>query len=880
MNRVLALFLLLAGSAFADHETAVRLVKESLEASKQNDMYRAEELATQAIAADPGWAEGWMMRAYVKMAPVKRLSALIDINTAIDIEKNGTPRNEPLEHQCLNIRGQALRYLDRFPEALEQAEAVLARWPGDTWATGTRSGSLVGLGAVDEGIAGFEKLMTAQPREASALPEARNLTGDWARSISDADAIIAAYKNAFSARRGKAQALIELGKYDEARQIGDEVAKNFPSHWIVTAVSALLAGTPEYKAGFDPDKSVGLLESLIRDQSGATAPEILDVLARTLVLAERYSDAVALFTTRFPARGFWHQWWLGVSLWKLERFSDARIAFTQARRLNPYMTVHAKRFPGLDQFLAPTERDIAAERKAGSSESKLGFELATHLFTVAEIETLVRRFQFARAAAEYEKLQPTLLSPVRKAEVTARLEEVRGMAGALDKLVAAVNAKSGAIRIKAGKSDLTLTRADDRAFDFTITGGSGKFPWAYVAPLDFFKLANAQSLAPKERFALGVLLWDIGEDAEAQKTLGDPSAKDLKERVDAVVARKRGIEAPKGGFVLHKGRFVTPEEKTNLEKGLVRFQGQWVTTGDREKLAKGLIQVSGKWVSGEEKKLLAMGFRKFKDQWMSAEDYSALRGKWDNAFEEDTAHYRIRSNESEEFTKQLAKLVEVAYGEYRTFYGGREPKIAAKEKMTLYAFRTYEDYRRYCTDKKADAQLNAAGFASSDSNVVVGWNKTGNVQLFYQTMVHEAAHLYYYRICTPSGCPSWHAEAMATYFEGFEPAGDSWRFTFVSDSRLPYVRDAMKAGTHIPLKDLLAGDAGALINSDASKAILFYAECWSLNYYLTQTSDAPSKAAYAEYRKSAESGKSDPMSKFFTDMDKLEKDWLAFVKGL
>ena len=875
-----ALFLLGALTAFADRETAVKLLKQAQEATKQNDMYRAEDLATQAIAADPAWAEGYMYRAYVKVAPVKRLSALIDINTAIDIEQRGSPRNEPLEHQCLNIRGQALRFLHRFPESLEQADAILKRWPTDQWASGTRAGSLVGLGAVDEGIAEFEKLVSARPQEASELPEARNLTGDWARSVTDANSILAGAKAAFSARRGKAMALIELGKFDEAKEIADEVDRNMPGHWIVIAVRALLAGTPEYKAGFDPDKSASSLEALIRDQSNATAPEIIEVLSRTLVLAGRYADAVTLFTTRFPARGFWHQWWLGVSLWKIERFSDARLAFTQARRLNPYMRVHAKRWPGLDSFLAPTDREIGAERKAGASEAKLGYELATHLFTVAEIETLVRRFQFARAAVEYEKLLPTLSSPVRKAEVTARLDEVKGMAGALDKLVAAVNVKAGAVKVKAGKSELTMIHADDRTFDFTIPGGNGKFPWAYVAPLDFFKLANAQSLAPKERFALGVLLWDIGEDAEAQKTLGDPSAKDLKDRVDAVVARKRGIEAPTGGFVLYKGKFVTLEEKTNFEKGLVRFQAQWVTPGDREKLAKGLILVSGKWVSGEEKKLLAAGYRKFKDQWMSAEDYGALRGKWDNAFEEDTAHYKIRSNESEEFTKQLAKLVEVAYGEYKTFYGGREPKIGSKEKMTLYAFRTYEDYRRYCTDKKADQQLNAAGFASSDSNVVVGWNKTGNLQLFYQTMVHEAAHLYYFRVCTPTRCPSWHAEGMATYFEGFEPAGDSWRFTFVSDARLPFVREAMKAGTQIPLKDLLSGDAGALINSDASKALLFYAECWSLNYYLTQTSDAAAKAAYSEYRKSAESGKSDPLSKFFPDMGKLEKDWLAFVKGL
>ena len=121
---------------------------------------------------------------------------------------------------------------------------------------------------------------------------------------------------------------------------------------------------------------------------------------------------------------------------------------------------------------------------------------------------------------------------------------------------------------------------------------------------------------------------------------------------------------------------------------------------------------------------------------------------------------------------------------------------------------------------------------------------------------------------------------MATYFEGFTWDGTKYRFNHVSESRLPFVRDAMKAGRHIQLKDLLAGDALALINSDSQKALLFYAQCWALNYYLSQTENKEYRAAYAEYRAGIAGGAGKTLLEFFPDAAKLEADWVRFVSGL
>ncbi len=121
---------------------------------------------------------------------------------------------------------------------------------------------------------------------------------------------------------------------------------------------------------------------------------------------------------------------------------------------------------------------------------------------------------------------------------------------------------------------------------------------------------------------------------------------------------------------------------------------------------------------------------------------------------------------------------------------------------------------------------------------------------------------------------------MATYFEGYAWDGKGYRLTFVSESRLPFAREAMKGGRHIPIAELIGGDALALINRDPTKALLFYAECWALNYFLCRTQNKAWREAYAEYRKSVARGNADPLSKFFPDMGKMEAEWVEFVKGM
>jgi tetratricopeptide (TPR) repeat protein len=826
---------------------------------------------TRAIELDPSYPRAWAFRGRAKFVQADYARAIEDYTRAVDMD--------PQNPQWVLMRSQARMALDLWAGALEDCDKLLSFAPGLAEGRALRGWALVNLGDVDKGLAEQDAALAARNDPNLYLRfDGYARKADWAAAEKEATGAIAAGNRRPAMHFYRVVALSELGKFAEAAAAIEEGRARSGATAELQLAQAWLAATPG-APGRDVEASLRLTSG---GASASGTSYTINAHARTLFLAGRTSECAEFLATRGRRSNFDSLFWLGASQWRLGNLAEARELLKDARRLNPYIAKHAERFEGLKDFVASIDKELAGEGQGGANREKLGHELATHLLTVAEIETLVRRYQFGRAAEEYGKLLGTLSSAVRKAEVEARLVEVRGMAGAHGKLVSGVS--RGALKLKAnvGKVELAIEKATDLVFDFTMAGGAGKFPWAFLDTAVYCGFAEQAGPGPDEYFGLGCLAWDSGDRPLGVKMFGEALKKKpaLKKNLDVFISRRKGIAVPPSGFVLYRGSYVTAEEKANLEKGLVSFEGQWVTAKDREQLAKGNIQVDGKWVPGEEAELLKRGYRKHGGKWMSREDYEALRGQWAEAYTEETAHYIVKTNENEAFAKDLAILAESAYEDFRKYYGGEEPKLAGKEKMQLWGFRTYEDYRKYCVEHKAEDQLNAAGFARSDSNTVVGWNKTGNRQQFLQTMVHEAAHLYWFRVAPMARAPSWHAEGMATYFEGFSWDGKGYKFNHLSESRLPFARDAMKGNRHIALKDLLDGNALSLINSDTNKALLFYAECWALNYYLSETDNPAYKAAYQDFRKMIAGGGQKSLLEFFPDAAKLEADWIRFVTGL
>ena len=121
---------------------------------------------------------------------------------------------------------------------------------------------------------------------------------------------------------------------------------------------------------------------------------------------------------------------------------------------------------------------------------------------------------------------------------------------------------------------------------------------------------------------------------------------------------------------------------------------------------------------------------------------------------------------------------------------------------------------------------------------------------------------------------------MATYFEGFKTKSDGHiQFHHKPQSRRTLFRQALSQDRHLKLTEMLGSDAGKLINSNASKALLFYAQCWALHYFLRNTTNPKYRTGFAKFMERVGRGNKPSLEKELgVTLDQLEKDFLAFIR--
>ncbi len=876
-NAALAAFLLAGAlqSAFAqDPARAADLGRQAVELISRGDMKGAVQRAEEALRLDPECGPALGARGYVRSLEGRFLMAIDDLSRASKLD----PENLWWPWQLC----KCYMSLDRWRAAFDIADEAWPRFKAPALLS-LRGHARINLGEVDAGLAEMDEAFRLRP-EASTIDrfDGYYFKADWKELVEEGKRFLASNREVGShALFFQVVGYMELGDHENARRATEESERRFPKYVESFLCRGYLHGDPAARDLYDYPRALAAIRSGTRSRAQQQAIAI-NAVARAHFRSGRFHEAVDELEAHGRLTSFDTLFLLGAAHFRLGNLREARRVLADAQRLNPYLSRHAQRVPGLAAFRSGFDRDVEADAKS-PDRAALGAEREIAGMALAEIETLVRRFQFRRAAQEYRRWLDTTRSPFRRREIESRLAEVDGMATSFERLAEGLNAgRLEDLSIDVQGIKITLTKAvDGEKFEYRFPKGSGKGLWPGLGIGTMIDFLLKASPTPGERFSLGVLAWENGLPERAQELLQAAGADaSLAPRLDGFLSRVHGIPIPEGGFVAFKGRYVTPGDKQNLEQGLVRFRNDWVTPADRAKLERGLVKEGDAWITPEEADLMHRGFRKYQDRWVAREEWEVLHSRWDSAFQEQTEHYDIRTNESEAFAKELARLIEKTYAECKELYGGKEPTLPGKERMTLYAFGTYEDYRRHCTETKHEAQLQAAGFASSDSNVVAGWDKTDNRQQFLQTMSHEAAHLYYFRIAPSARPPSWYAEGLATQLEGFQWDGKEYAFDRLSSSRVPFIRQAVDAKKHFPLADLFRGDALALINADPSRALTFYAECWALVYYLCHTSEAKHVESFRRYREAIDAGTDRPPAEFFPDLAQLEKDFLRFAKGL
>lgn len=516
-----------------------------------------------------------------------------------------------------------------------------------------------------------------------------------------------------------------------------------------------------------------------------------------------------------------------------------------------------------------------AERGALEREREVWGQIA------AELRTALRRQRHAEARAELERTK----GQVSGSSVVASVERATKVVATSEALFAKVVAALAGGKLKDAPFALTseisakITSATTDELTIDVAGTSTKMAWWAVSFDRYVELAAAAlDLSAEQWLDVAELACELDERSHAERAFAKAIASDaIKDQVAKRYAEWQGEELPAGGYAVHDGKLVAAADKDKLAKGMVRYQGGWVTKEDLAHLRKGHQKIKDKWVPLTAEQLKARGYTQDGGEWLSPEEAQRKRGEWAAAWRQETAHFVIRTNKSEAFAAKLAEVAEAAHERLVQFFGERSK---GAPKLTLYAYAKYDDYQAYCTKLGNTSVLAAAGFAPSEPHTACGWDKASNDISFLQTMIHESAHLYFWEKYS-APVPSWLAEGMATYFEGFRRKKGAWHFDHKADSRLTLIKDAVQSGQFIPLKDLFGSDAGTLINTNSSRALVFYAECWAVFYFFNQTTNTAYKDAFTKvFEKLRRRANVDLETELGAPLQQLEKEIQAYVKSL
>ncbi len=596
---------------------------------------------------------------------------------------------------------------------------------------------------------------------------------------------------------------------------------------------------------------------------------------------ESFESERITWRTRSPEVD-WHH---GVTLLALNHRGRAIERITIATRRNR----HYRKRLDADPKVQPIARDV--KRRLGDydrgKDVEARIEVAEqHVTTevlLAQIRSFIRTARFSQALEDLARLKRRV-SGSSLAEAEAQVTRVKAYAALKRAVLKAIRngpLKNHALQLAGAKAvGARLTGADDTHYTLALAGGgTAKGSWAQLPFKTMWGLFNRLGLTAAQQLRLADLSWECEASRLAERSLSKAwAAPEHRSAIVERIALHRGVSRTTGGgFVPHRGRFVTVAEKRQHDRGLVSFRGKWVTQSDKRHMLSNHEKINGKWVALTAEQLRQRGFIKYQGKWRTAKEIGQRRGEWKEAWTERTAHYEIKTNHSKQFALKLAKVVEQAYVLYKRLFGG-EPK--GTQRMRLLAFRTYEDYRAYCERTGNLAQLNATGFSPSEPRTACGYDKLKDERSLLQTMLHEGAHLFY-QLAFDGQPESWLAEGMATYFEGFRlKSGGQIKFHHKPRMRRTLFRQALSQGRQIPLQEFFTADAGKLINSNANRALVFYSQAWAVHYFLRKSPDPRYRQGFLRYWKAVARGSKPNLLKLIgVPLAQMERDFKAFIRA-
>ncbi len=194
-----------------------------------------------------------------------------------------------------------------------------------------------------------------------------------------------------------------------------------------------------------------------------------------------------------------------------------------------------------------------------------------------------------------------------------------------------------------------------------------------------------------------------------------------------------------------------------------------------------------------------------------------------------TDHFEIRTTAADaEFVDALPLFLETAYQQYSSLVPA---PAGPAEKLQTYVFANRAEWDRYVREAfparyPVYARISAGGFA--ERNQCVAYYMPQRIYTL-SIIAHEGLHQYLsakFRVPVPA----WLNEGLACYCETFQFRRGIPMFTPQDNSfRMNSLRQSLAGDSLIPLKEMLATDAGqVIVRNQSAMTRAYYAQAWAL----------------------------------------------------
>jgi mRNA-degrading endonuclease RelE of RelBE toxin-antitoxin system len=305
----------------------------------------------------------------------------------------------------------------------------------------------------------------------------------------------------------------------------------------------------------------------------------------------------------------------------------------------------------------------------------------------------------------------------------------------------------------------------------------------------------------------------------------------------------------------------------------------WLSKSDAEKVKKGLMEFNGKWLPKNE--------------------VERLRNNWKNAWELRSGHYLLRTDIPLKKAQNVLNELENFYEIFMNiFYGMEDFNLPFTQPLKVYYFKDKTEFNAHTAECLQNAKDRDGYYYHAGDQVVHTWQfeieyaakalQSGRTIAMaiseLQTCLHECTHQLI-SIGTKTGprhepgAPHyWIIEGMPCLFETYKNNKGKTSFGNIT-SRIISCKTQVSSNNHCSLQGFVQLTSQEFQGND--KTADYYAQATGLTLFLIQHEKY--KLRFLEYIIAVhkKNGKLDkPFSEFMniTDLGKLEKEWLDFVK--